>query len=157
MIDNWINGGSSWIVELIESQYINISTYRPLSGSSYVQLPAELKSSKKGLINIKNNDQKCFIWCHVRHINPVKIHPERITREVIYKKNLLIILIMMGLSFLCGKKILARLKKRTIFALMCFVMKTTWFFQFIFQIQNLKIDGFAACNLRKQVTSCVYQ
>ena len=44
-------------------------------------MPAELRSSKKGLINIKNNDQKCFLWCHVRHINPVKIHPERITRE----------------------------------------------------------------------------
>ena len=22
-----------------------------------------------------------FLWCHVRHINPVKIHPERITKE----------------------------------------------------------------------------
>ena len=80
-IDNWINEGSGWIVELIESQYINISTYRPLSGSSYVKLPAELRSSKKGLINIKNNDQKCFLWCHVRHINPVKIHPERVTQN----------------------------------------------------------------------------
>ena len=30
---------------------------------------------------MKNNDQKCFLWCHVRHISPVKIHPERITRE----------------------------------------------------------------------------
>ena len=60
---------------------MNISTYRPLSGSSYVKLPAELKSSKKGLISIKNNDQKRFLWCHVRHINPVKIHPEGITRE----------------------------------------------------------------------------
>ena len=80
-IDNWINEGSGWIVELIESQYINISTYRPLSGSSYVKLPAELRSSKKGLINIKNNDQKCFLWCHVRHINPVKMYPERITQN----------------------------------------------------------------------------
>ena len=26
-IDNWIKEGSSWIVELIESQYINISTF----------------------------------------------------------------------------------------------------------------------------------
>ena len=59
-INNWINEGSAWIVELIESQYNNISTYRPLSESSYVELPAELKSPKKGLINIKNNDQKCF-------------------------------------------------------------------------------------------------
>ena len=81
MIDNWINKESGWIVELIESQYINISTYRPLSGSSYIKLPVELKSTKKGLMNIKNNNQKCFLWCHVRHINPVKIHPERITRE----------------------------------------------------------------------------
>ena len=22
-----------------------------------------------------------FLWCHVRHINPVKIHPERITQN----------------------------------------------------------------------------
>ena len=35
--DNWINEGSRWIVKLIESQYINILTYRPVSGSSYVQ------------------------------------------------------------------------------------------------------------------------
>ena len=23
----------------------------------------------KVLINIKNKDNKCFIWCHVRHLN----------------------------------------------------------------------------------------
>ena len=57
-IDAWINRGSGWIIELIESQYINISTYRPLVGSSYIDLPIELKHPKKGLINIKNNDQK---------------------------------------------------------------------------------------------------
>ena len=36
MIGVWINEGSGWIVESIESQYINISTCRPLSGSSYM-------------------------------------------------------------------------------------------------------------------------
>ena len=40
-IDNWINEGSSWIFELIESQYINISTYRTLNGSSHLKLPTE--------------------------------------------------------------------------------------------------------------------
>ena len=76
MIDVWINNGSGWIIELIESQYINISTYRPLSGSSYMDLPVELRSPRKGLINIKNKDKKCFLWCHVRHINPSNKHPE---------------------------------------------------------------------------------
>ena len=46
-IDNWINEGSGWIVELIDSQYIDVSTYRSLSGISYVKFPAELRSSKK--------------------------------------------------------------------------------------------------------------
>ena len=39
MIDVWINNGSGWNFESIESQYINISTYRPLSGSFYMDLP----------------------------------------------------------------------------------------------------------------------
>ena len=75
MTDVLINGGSGWIVQSIESQYIHIFTYRPLSGSSYMNLPIELRCPRKELINIKNKDQKCFFWCHVRHINPSKEHP----------------------------------------------------------------------------------
>ena len=78
-INNWINEISAWIVETIKSQYINISTYRPLIGSTYVKLPVELRSPERVLINIKNNDQKYFLWCHIRHISSIKIHPEIIT------------------------------------------------------------------------------
>ena len=74
LINNWINKGSGWIVESIESQYINIPTYRPLSASSYTNLPVELRNPRKRLINVKNKDQRCFLWCHVRHINPSKGH-----------------------------------------------------------------------------------
>ena len=51
----WINNGSGWIIESTESQYINISTYRPLAGGSYIDLPIELRSPRKGIINIKKN------------------------------------------------------------------------------------------------------
>ena len=81
MIDVWINNESGWIIELIESQYINISTYRPLSGRSYMGLPAELRSPRKGLINIKNKDKKCFLWCHFRHNNLLNKQPERILKN----------------------------------------------------------------------------
>ena len=30
-----------------------------------MDLPVELRSPKKGLINMKNKDKKCFLWCHV--------------------------------------------------------------------------------------------
>ena len=107
MIDVWINNGSGWNVESIESQYINISTYRPLSESFYIDLPVELRSPRKGLINMKNKDKKCFLWRHVRHINPSNKHPQRIKKLT---KELLKNLIMMELSFLCKKKFLTRLK-----------------------------------------------
>ena len=45
--ENLITEGSGWIVELIESKYINISTYRPFSGSLYVKMSAELKNKKR--------------------------------------------------------------------------------------------------------------
>ena len=77
-IDNWINERSGWIIESINGEYVNISMCSP---SSFVELPNKLKNSKKGLINIKNNDNKCFLWCHVRHLNLMKKHPERIKKE----------------------------------------------------------------------------
>ena len=45
-----------------------------------MNLPIELKSSQKEIINIKNKAQKCFWWCHVRHVNPSKEHPEKIIK-----------------------------------------------------------------------------
>ena len=77
-IDNWINEESEWIIEFIVSQYINISTYRPLSGSSHMDLPIKLRTPRKGLINIKNKDKKCFFGSYVRHINPSKGNTEKI-------------------------------------------------------------------------------
>ena len=61
LIDVWINNGTGWNAESIESQYINISNYRSLAGSSYMDLPVELKSTRKGLINIKKKIKNFFI------------------------------------------------------------------------------------------------
>ena len=60
-IDNWINERSGWIVESIDGEYVNISAYSPLVGSTYIELPDELKNPMKGLSNIENNDSKYFL------------------------------------------------------------------------------------------------
>ena len=43
----------------------------------------------KGLFNIKNSDNKCFLWCHIRHLNLVKTHPEKVKKdkELVSKLN----------------------------------------------------------------------
>ena len=76
----WINQ-AAWSVDQIDGLYINTSNYEPSSGSSYIQLPEKLRHHMKGLINIKNKDYKCFLWCHVRLINPTNSHPEKINKK----------------------------------------------------------------------------
>ena len=34
-IENWINEGSGWIIEEIYNQYLNVSAYSPLIGSTW--------------------------------------------------------------------------------------------------------------------------
>ena len=52
----WISEGSGWTIKSIHNQYINIVKYQPLKGSSYIQLPSELRDSVKGLINLQHKD-----------------------------------------------------------------------------------------------------
>ena len=55
--------------------------YSPLTGSFFVELPNELKKTPKGLLISKTMTINFFLWCHVRHLNLIKKHPERIKKE----------------------------------------------------------------------------
>ena len=81
VIDKWVSEGSGWVTDRTDSHYINVTTYTPLHGSSYIELPTELKNPKKGLINIRNKDDEYFRWCHIRHLNPQEKNPQRIKKE----------------------------------------------------------------------------
>ena len=100
-IDDQINEGSGWITECIDDEYVNISLYSPLSGIAYIKLPCELKNPLKELINTNNSDSKCFLWCHIRHLNPLKTHPETITKA---DKEMINDLVMKVLIFLCLRR-----------------------------------------------------
>ena len=76
-ISKWISDGSGWVISSVDNLYINIVKYEPLKGSSYIELPIELRNSAKGLINIQNKDDKCFLYCHIRHLNPQEKYPQR--------------------------------------------------------------------------------
>jgi len=77
-IAKWLSKSSQWVVDEILHHFINIASYIPLRGNSYIQLRKELRHSMKGLINLQNDDNKCFLWCHVRHKKHEKVHPERV-------------------------------------------------------------------------------
>ena len=73
VIGKWVSEGSGWVIDRIDSHYLNVTLYKPLNGSNYIKLSAKLGNSRKGLINLKNEDNECFRWCHIRHLNPQRI------------------------------------------------------------------------------------
>ena len=81
IIAQWISEGSGWTIQSVDSHYLNIVQYEPMKGSSYIKLPTELRHiHNKGLVNRKKEDNECFRWCHIRHLNPQDDHPERIKK-----------------------------------------------------------------------------
>ena len=80
-IAQWVSEGSGWTIQSVNNHYINTVKYQPVQGSSYIQLPHELRNSALGLINLKNEDAECFRWCHIRYLNPQTKDPQRIKKS----------------------------------------------------------------------------
>ena len=57
---------------------IHIVEYNPTKGSTYIPLPDWI-TNKKAIVNIKNKDEKCFIWCILRYLYPRDRDEERLT------------------------------------------------------------------------------
>ena len=53
----------------IYNQYLNVSSYLPLNGGTYIKLPVELQHPMKGLINIQNYNNKCFFMVSCKTFN----------------------------------------------------------------------------------------
>ena len=80
-VAQWVSEGSGWTIKSVDNHYLNIVKYQPMQGSSYIQLPQELRNSALGLINLKNEDDECFRWCHIRYLNPQTKDPQRIKKS----------------------------------------------------------------------------
>ena len=70
--------GSGWSFKEIVHLEIHTVDYKPMRGSSYIQLPDWI-TQKKGILNIKNKDDKCFLWCVLRYLNPKGKNAELLT------------------------------------------------------------------------------
>ena len=68
--------GSNWVIVQVHRH-----KYNPLEGGSWIDLPPEFKNPKYGLVNMKNKDNECFRWCHIRRFNPQEKDPQGIKKE----------------------------------------------------------------------------
>ena len=107
-----------------------------MKGSSYIELPQELRNSRKGLINMKNENNECFRWCHIRHLNPQDKYPERIKKvDKQYVKNLN----YSEIEFPVTTKQYNKIENKMRLISMYSVMKINNHIQSMFQKKNMKI------------------
>ena len=88
LINGSSGGGSGWVFYKIIKLELHTVSYRPLRGNTWIPLPKEL-ADKKAIINMKNKDNKCFMWCVQRALNPKNNHPERVDEDLISKQDTL--------------------------------------------------------------------
>ena len=80
--------GSGWRLHSIIRLKLHVVNYNPLRGEAWVALAKEL-ANKNAIINPQNKDDKCFLWCILRALNPTKDNPGRIDKKLKEKENTL--------------------------------------------------------------------
>ena len=79
--------GSGWYFKEIVHLEIHTVDFKPMRGSAYIPLPDWIMR-KKAIVNIRNKDDKCFLWCILRYLHPRDRNDFRITDLKQYEKCL---------------------------------------------------------------------
>ena len=68
--------GSGFVLNGIVNVILEIYKVNDIQASSWVELSEKYKNNKS-IINVKNDDQFCFLWCILAHLFPVEDHKNR--------------------------------------------------------------------------------
>ena len=78
--------GSGWNFLNVIKLVLHTTRWEPLYGSSYIPLDPYL-ANKKAIINMQNEDDKCFMWSVLRALYPKDTNPQRIDNDLKSKQN----------------------------------------------------------------------
>ena len=80
--------GSGWTFVGVIKLVLHTTKWEPIYGSSYIPLDPYL-ANKKAIINMKNEDDKCFMWCVLRALYPKSKNAERIDKDLKSKQDII--------------------------------------------------------------------
>lgn len=82
-IEEYERLGSGWIFDKLQSAHLEVAKYSPLAGSGSVAIPNKIKKMKS-VLNITAPDNRCFLYCILAKLFPVKTHADRYTKYLEY-------------------------------------------------------------------------
>ncbi|KAK3085511.1 hypothetical protein FSP39_004421 [Pinctada imbricata] len=84
--DEYVKRGSSWTLKKIIQFEVFTAKYVPIGGRGHFELPPALKNSLS-IINIKNSDDKCFLWSVSASLYPKADNPNRVIHYLPYENQ----------------------------------------------------------------------
>jgi len=82
-VEHWSSRGSGFIIERVNNFVICITKFRPLHCSSYIPTPKHI-ADKHCTINVKNRDQKCFVWSVLASLYPANDNVSKLYKYLPY-------------------------------------------------------------------------
>lgn len=88
-ISEFVSNGSGWSLSEVIELCVNNNKYVHFSGSSFLPLPNDI-SSRKAVINVHNEDEKCFVWSVLAalHNKDVKKNRQIASKYIKYSSEL---------------------------------------------------------------------
>ena len=83
----YAQAGSGWTLEENQALVLEMVDYHPIGGTSYIVLPKDVFDSKS-IINVKNEDQACFMWSILAALHPADHNPQRVSHYEPFKDEL---------------------------------------------------------------------
>jgi len=80
-VEQWNKRGSNFNIERVSRFVLSIHPYRPLYGSTFVPTP-DFLANKHCLVNVQNNDEKCFVWSMLSALYPGAHDPQRLSNYI---------------------------------------------------------------------------
>ena len=93
-LEKYIHESSGWVLKTVKNLDIHTVSYKPLRGSCHIELPKTLEKSHT-ILNIRNDDNKCFTWAILSALHPIYINPYDVGHYKPYEKELN----MLGISY----------------------------------------------------------
>ena len=86
-LQEYMREGSGWYVNKVLKLEVHSVIYKPIHGSAFLHLPESLARSRS-VLNIQNEDNKCFVYCLLAYLHPAKNEPESVKHYLPYQHEL---------------------------------------------------------------------
>ena len=95
--DAYLREGSGWVFDEVVKIDVRLANYVPLQGNSFIPTLPSLRSfiptlpslrSKHCLVNVQNDDDKCYAWAVLLAIKNFETNPQRVAKYKQFEQEL---------------------------------------------------------------------